>query len=90
MSPRTLFARVHRSRGVFKFAFDQRLVPQPFTSGNPLIGRRKKSLRRASNEAGPRMFTRAELLAILDALDGKPVKSMARKSLSRPIHNLGQ
>ena len=68
-----LLNEVNRCRVVLKYASDQRLIPTPVHFGQSFDRPSKKVQRKARNEAGPRMFTRDELLMILDALDGKPV-----------------
>jgi integrase len=65
---------INRCRVILKYAADQRLIPQPIHFGQSFDRPSKKAQRKARNEAGPRMFTRDELLAILTALDGKSVK----------------
>ena len=69
----SLANEVNRVRGILKYASDQRLISQPVHFGQSFDRPSKKSRRKARNEAGPRMFSREELLTILDALDGKPV-----------------
>jgi integrase len=64
---------VNRGRVILKYASDQRLIPQPVHFGQSFDRPSKKTQRKARNEAGARMFTREELMAILAALDGKPV-----------------
>ena len=73
---------MNRCRVILKYAGDQRLIPQPVYFGQSFDRPSKKAQRKVRNEAGPRMFTRDELLAILDALDGKPVKI---KGQSKPV-----
>lgn len=65
---------VNRCRVILKFAGDQRLIPQPVYFGQSFDRPSKKAQRKVRNEAGPRMFTREELIDILDALEGKPIK----------------
>jgi hypothetical protein len=64
---------VNRIRIVFKYVFDQRLIPQPVQFRQSFDRPSKKLRRRVCNDAGPRMFTREELLTILAALDGEPM-----------------
>ncbi len=63
---------VNRCRVIMNYASDQRLIPQPVHFGQSLDRPSKRAQRKIRNAAGPRMFTRDELLTILDALDGKP------------------
>ncbi len=65
---------VNRCRVIMKYASDQRLVPQPVHFGQSLNRPSKRAQRKVRNEAGPRMFTREDLLLVLDALQGKPLK----------------
>jgi integrase len=69
----TMLNEVNRIRVILKFASDQRLIPQPVHFGQSFDRPSNKARRKARNEAGPRMFAQAELRAILDAIDGKPV-----------------
>jgi integrase len=64
---------VNRARGVFKFAFDERLIDKPVRYGQSFQRPTKKNLRRARHEAGPKVFSAGEVNRILDALDGKPI-----------------
>jgi len=70
----TLLNEINRCRVILKYASDQRLIPQPVHFGQSFDRPSKKSRRKVRNEAGPRMFTRNELLTILDTLDGGAVK----------------
>lgn len=69
----TLSSEITRTRVILKFAFDQRLIAAPLNFGQSFDRPSKKQQRRARNAAGPKMFTRDELLKILNALDGEPV-----------------
>ncbi len=75
----TLLNEVNRCRVIIKYAYDQRLIPQPVHFGQSFDRPSKKARRKAANEAGPRMFTRDELVTVLDALGGKPVKVAGEK-----------
>ncbi len=68
-----LHNEVGRCRVILKYAHDQRLIPQPVHFGQSFDRPSKKAQRKVRNAAGPRMFTRDELVTILDALEGKPV-----------------
>jgi integrase len=69
----SLLNSVNITRGIFKYAHDQRLISQPVHFGQSFDRPTKKSRRKVRNEAGPRMFTRDELVTILAALDGQPM-----------------
>ena len=73
---------VNRCRVILKYAGDQRLISQPVYFGQSFDRPSKKVQRKARNEAEPRMFTRDELLTILAALGGKPVKV---KGQAKPV-----
>lgn len=73
---------INRCRIILKYANDQRLISQPVHFGQSFDRPSKKTHRKARNEAGPRMFTRDELLTILDALTGEPV---AVKGQDEPV-----
>jgi integrase len=70
----TLKGEINRIRVLLKFAFDERLIDRPVHYGQSFDRPSAKTLRRARNAAGSRMFERDELLLILDAIDGKPLK----------------
>lgn len=69
----TLKSKINRARVVFKYAYDQRLIERPVEFGQSFDRPKPKHLRAAKYEAGPNLFSRDELIAILTALDGKPV-----------------
>ena len=69
----TLRNRINRSRVVFNFAFDERLIAKPVTYGQSFGKPAARLLRKSKNESGPNLFHRDEVLMILDALNGKPV-----------------
>lgn len=73
MSPVTLGNEINRCRVVLKYASDQRLIAGKVEYGQSFNRPSKRTLRRVRNEAGPKMFTRDELLTILTALEGKLV-----------------
>lgn len=60
---------ITRVRMVFKFAFDERLIEHPMHYGQSFAPPSAKTLRKARNEAGPRLFEADELRKILDAAD---------------------
>lgn len=73
LGPVSLGNEINRTRIVFRFAHDQRLIEHSIAYGQSFNRPSAKALRRERNAAGPKLFTRDELLTILDALDGKPV-----------------
>ncbi|REJ82666.1 MAG: hypothetical protein DWQ29_12830 [Planctomycetota bacterium] len=72
--PVALKGTINVCRIVFKYAHDQRLIDDPVSYGQSFARPSVKALRKSRNEAGPRLFERHELLTILSALDGKPIK----------------
>ena len=60
---------VNRARVVFKFAADQRLIERPVHFGQSFDRPSAKMLRKARNEAGPKMFTAEEIRRILGEAD---------------------
>jgi hypothetical protein len=69
----TLGNEISRCRVILKYAGDQRLVPHPVYVGQSFDRPSRKAQRKARNIAGPRMFTRDELLTVLAAFEGKPI-----------------
>ena len=65
----TLRNTINRCRVVFKYSHDQRLIPQPVNYGQSFNRPSAKMLRKARNEAGPRLFEADEIRRILDAAD---------------------
>ena len=65
MSIVTLKNEVNRARIIFKFAHDQRLIREPVFCGQNFDKPSALMLRKARNEAGPKLFTRDELKQIL-------------------------
>jgi integrase len=65
----TLRNEINRCRIVFKFAYDERLIDRPVHYGQGFDKPAAKEIRRARNQAGPRMFESNELRRILDAGD---------------------
>jgi integrase len=60
---------INRVRVLLKFAHDQRLIKEPVAYGQSFQRPSAKALRRDKNAAGPKLFSRDELLLILDAAD---------------------
>jgi len=73
MSIVALKNEINRCRIIFKFASDQRLISEPVHYGQSFDKPSAKMIRKARNEAGPRLFCAGELRTILTALEGKPV-----------------
>ena len=63
---------INTVRVVFKFAADQRKIERPVNYGQGFDRPSAKALRRARDQAGPRLFEADEIRRILDVLDGKP------------------
>lgn len=60
---------INKSRIIFKFAHDQRLIAQPVHYGQSFEKPSAKMIRKARNEAGPRLFTADEIKQILNSAD---------------------
>ncbi len=65
---------INRCRGVFKYAFDQRLVDRPVHFGQSFDRLKAKTLRKARQQAGPKLYSQDEVAHILSALDGNSVE----------------
>lgn len=65
----TLKNEINRSRVVFKYAHDNRLIEQPVNYGQSFNRPSAKHFWRARNESGARMFEADEIWRILDAAD---------------------
>ena len=65
----TLKNEINRCRIVFKYAHDQRLIQQPVHYGQSFNRPSAKMLRKARNEAGPRLFEADEIRRVLEAAD---------------------
>jgi integrase len=77
---------VNRARVVLKFAFDQRLIEKPVHFGQSFDRPSAKSLRKARQEAGPRLFSADEMTRILDAADVQ-LKAMTLLGLNAGFGN---
>ena len=53
----TLRNEINRARMIFKYAHDQRLIRQPVAYGQAFDKPTARMLRKARNEAGPRLFS---------------------------------
>ena len=69
-----LKSAINNIRSVFKYALDNRLITEPVLYGQSFDRPSAKTMRKARNDAGPRLFEADELRTILNVLDGKPVK----------------
>ncbi len=67
--PVMLSNAVQYVRGIFKYAYENRLIEKPVLFGTDFVRPSAKTLRAARNGHGPRMFTTKQLRAILDAAD---------------------
>lgn len=65
----TLKNEINRCRIIFKYAYDQRLIIEPVTYGQSFEKPSARSLRKARNDAGPKLFEAEELRRIIDASD---------------------
>jgi integrase len=63
----TLGSKINRFRVVLKYAFDNHLIDRPVAYGKAFDRPAAKSIRKARNEAGERMFEANELRRIIDA-----------------------
>ena len=71
---------------MFKYAFDERLVDKPVHFGQAFARPSAKTLRKARNAAGPKLFTPEELKRILDAADVQ-IKAMTLLGLNAGFGN---
>ena len=69
LGPASLKNEINRCRIVFNFAHESRLIDKPVHYGQNFDRPSAKVLRKVRNEAGVNLFTREEVLAILDAAD---------------------
>lgn len=60
---------VSRARTIFKFGFDQGLIPAPIRFGQGFTKPTRKTMRKARAAAGSKMLEAAELRAVLDVAD---------------------
>ncbi|NUQ64367.1 MAG: tyrosine-type recombinase/integrase [Pirellulales bacterium] len=68
-SPIVLKSERSRVVGIFLFAFENRLIDKPVSFGQYFDAPSAKALRKSRNEGGYRLFTRDEILRLLDAAD---------------------
>ncbi|MCL4205542.1 MAG: tyrosine-type recombinase/integrase [Pirellulaceae bacterium] len=60
---------INRTRIVFKYGFDQRLIDRPVHYGQSFDKPAAKAIRKSRNEAGPNLLEAAEVQSILGAAD---------------------
>ncbi len=77
---------VDRARLVLKFAFDQQMIENPVHFGHSFDRPSAKSLRKARQEAGPRLFSADEVTRILDTADVQ-LKAMTLLGLNAGFGN---
>jgi hypothetical protein len=77
---------INRCRGVLKYAFDQRLVDRPVHFGQSFDRPSAKSLRKARNQSGAKMFNADELARVLAAAD-PTIKAMTLLGLNAGFGN---
>ena len=73
-------------RGVFKFALEQEKIEKPVRYGQSLDRPSKRTLRKAREEAGERLFTSKELHQLLDAADPQ-IRAMIMLGLNAGFGN---
>ncbi len=71
----TLGSKINRCRVLLKYASDNHLIDRPVAYGKAFDRPSAKSIRKARNEAGERMFEADELRRIIDAAT-QPLKAM--------------
>jgi integrase len=76
----------NRVRIIFNFAFANQLIDKPISYGSHFDPPSARVLRRARNEAGPKLFERDELLAILDAANVQ-MKAMVMLGINGGLGN---
>lgn len=64
---------INRCRIVLKYAFDQRLIDRPVAYGQSFDKPSARMIRKARNEAGPKLFEADELRRILKEAEADPV-----------------
>jgi integrase len=65
----TLKNNINLCRIVLKFGYDQGMIDRPIRFGQSFDKPSNKNMRKARNEAGPKLYTRDELLKIIDNAD---------------------
>ncbi len=84
--PVRLATEVQRVRSVFKYGFESGLLDKPIRSGPDFKKPSAKVLRKNRADAGPRMFEREELLALLAAA-GSNLKTMILLGINGGLGN---
>jgi len=65
----TLGNVVNRTKICFRYAYDQRLIREPAHFGQGFARPAARAMRKIRNEAGPKLFSREQILRIVDASD---------------------
>jgi len=73
--PVALGIAIQRTRTVFKFAWDEGLIPAPVRFGSTFKKPSRKMVRTAKNEAGSKVIEAVDLAKLIDAA-GVPLKAM--------------
>jgi len=82
----TLGNHLNKSKIVFKFAHDQRLIREPVFYGQSFDRPAARALRKDRNEAGPKLFSREQILMILGACD-VPMRAMVLLGVNGGLGN---
>jgi integrase len=69
LGPVSLKSRIIRCRSVLNYAFENQLVDKPINYGSNFGPPSALTIRRDRNQAGPKLFTREEVLRIFDSAD---------------------
>ncbi len=86
LGPVALGNAVQRVRGVFKFAFDNRMIPAPMAFGSEFKPPSKKVKRKHRNERAPRLFDADELKALIGGA-GLTMKAMILLGVNAALGN---
>lgn len=86
LGPVALGNAVQRVRGVFKFAFDNRMIPAPMAFGSEFKPPSKKVRRKQRNERAPRLFDAKQLKALIDGA-GLTLKAMILLGVNAALGN---
>lgn len=86
LGPVALGNAVGRVRGVFKFGFDNRLIPAPMAFGSEFKSPSKKVKRKQRNERPARLFDATQLKALIDGA-GLTMKAMILLGVNAALGN---
>jgi integrase len=67
----SLLNEINRIHILFRYAHENRLIPQPVCFGQHLDKPAARDVRKVRNEAGPKLFTRDEIRQLLGAVDAQ-------------------